>query len=73
MLILANDDRPGVIGAIGTVLGENQVNIALMNFGRDQAGGRAIAIVNIDQKVSDSVIDKLRAIPNILTVKQIFL
>ncbi len=73
MLILANDDRPGVIGAIGTVLGENEVNIALMNFGRDEAGGRAIAIVNVDQQVSDSVLDKLRAIPNILTVKQIFL
>jgi D-3-phosphoglycerate dehydrogenase len=73
MLILSNDDRPGVIGAIGTVLGDAGINIALMNFGRDKPGGRAIAVVNVDQKVSDEVLDALRRVPNILTVKQIFL
>lgn len=73
MLILSNQDRPGVIGAIGTVLGDAGVNIALMNFGRDRPGGRAIAVVNVDQKVSDEVLDRLRAVPNILTVKQIYL
>jgi len=73
MLIISNDDRPGVIGAIGTVLGDAGVNIALMNFGRDEAGGRAIAVVNIDDKVSDQVLENLRQVPNICVVKQIFL
>jgi len=73
MLILSNDDRPGVIGGIGTVLGEAGINIALMNFGRDSPGGRAIAVVNVDQEVPDPVLERLRALPNILTVKQIFL
>ncbi|MBI5137374.1 MAG: phosphoglycerate dehydrogenase [Nitrospirae bacterium] len=73
MLILSNRDRPGVIGAIGTVLGDAGVNIALMNFGRDKPGGRAIAVVNVDEKVSDEVLDRLRAVPNILTVRQIYL
>lgn len=73
MLILSNQDTPGVIGAIGTVLGDAGTNIALMNFGRDKAGGRAIAVVNVDQEVSDEVLEKLRAVPNILTVKQIYL
>lgn len=73
MLILSNHDRPGVIGAIGTVLGENKINIALMNFGRDEPGGRAIAVINVDEKVSDKVLNALRAVPNILTVKQIYL
>ena len=66
-------DRPGVIGSIGTVLGDAGVNIALMNFGRDEAGGRAIAVVNLDEKVSDQVLESLRQVPNICTVKQIFL
>ena len=73
MLIVSNNDQPGVIGAIGMALGESGVNIALMNFGRDKPGGRAIAVVNIDEKVSDEVLETLRGIPNILTVKQIYL
>jgi D-3-phosphoglycerate dehydrogenase len=73
MLILSNSDRPGVIGAIGSVLGEAGINIALMNFGRDEPGGRAIAVVNVDQKVPDAVLDQLRQVPNILVVKQIYL
>ena len=73
MLILSNEDRPGVIGAIGTALGDNGVNIALMNFGRDRPGGRAIAVVNVDQEVSPEVLEKVRQVPNILTVKQIHL
>ena len=73
MLILSNKDVPGVIGEIGTVLGDNRINIALMNFGRDKPGGRAIAVVNVDEEVPDAVLDQLRAVPAILTVKQIFL
>lgn len=73
MLVLANDDRPGVIGGIGMVLGQAGINIALMNFGRDSPGGRAIAVVNVDQEVPDEVLEHLRALPNILTVKQIYL
>jgi D-3-phosphoglycerate dehydrogenase / 2-oxoglutarate reductase len=73
MLVLSNQDRPGVIGGIGTVLGESGINIALMNFGRDAPGGRAIAVVNVDQEVPEAVLERLRALPNILTVKQIYL
>ncbi|MGD0281217.1 MAG: phosphoglycerate dehydrogenase [Dissulfurispiraceae bacterium] len=71
MLVMYNNDKPGVIGNIGTIMGTNNINIARMHFGRESAGGRAISVVNIDSQVSDELLEKLRHFPNILDVKVI--
>jgi D-3-phosphoglycerate dehydrogenase len=71
MLFMYNNDRPGVIGNIGTLLGKNNINIARMHFGREKAGGRAISVVNIDTCVTSQILDEIRRLPNILDVKEI--
>jgi D-3-phosphoglycerate dehydrogenase len=71
MLLMHNNDKPGVIGNIGTVMGKNDINIARMHFGREQAGGMAISVVNIDSPVTDKVLDEIRKLPNILSLKVI--
>ena len=69
MLYITNHDRPGLIGRLGTVLGENGINIATMQFGRDFEGGQAIALVGIDQPLSDALLREVNTIPNVVQVK----
>ncbi len=69
MLVLMNNDKPGVIGGIGTLLGQNGVNIARMQFGREKQGGLAMSVVSIDSAVSDELMGKIRMLPNVLSVK----
>jgi D-3-phosphoglycerate dehydrogenase len=71
MLVFMNNDKPGVIGNIGTTLGQNKINISHMQFGRESEGGLAMSVVSVDSVVPDAVMDKLRALPNVLKVKQI--
>jgi len=73
MLVMNNNDKPGVIGNIGTMMGKNNINIARMHFGRESAGGRAISVVNIDSSISDEMLEEIRHLPNILDVKVITL
>jgi D-3-phosphoglycerate dehydrogenase len=73
MLLMHNNDRPGVIGNIGTLMGRNNINIARMHFGRKKAGGMAISVVNIDVPAPEGVIQEIRELPNILDVKVIVL
>lgn len=69
MLIFSNQDVPGVIGRIGTVLGRNQVNIAGMHLGRERQGGRAVSIVNVDSAIPGPVLDEIRRMPDIVYAK----
>ncbi len=71
MLVLTNNDKPGVIGSLGTLLGQNGINIARMQFGREMQGGRAMSVVSIDSPASDEVMAKIKKLPNVLSVKQI--
>jgi len=71
MIYFSNNDKPGVIGNIGTVLGQSSVNIAGMQLGRDQEGGRALALLLVDNAVGTEVIQRLQKIDNILTAKAI--
>jgi D-3-phosphoglycerate dehydrogenase len=73
LLFMYNDDKPGVIGNIGTLLGKNSINIARMHFGREAPGGMAISVVSIDTPASPQLIKKILKLPNILSVKQIHL
>ena len=71
MLVLMNNDKPGVIGGIGMLMGENGINIARMQFGRESAGGRAMSVVSIDSPVPRRDHGEVRKLPNVLSVKQI--
>ncbi len=73
LLFMFNNDKPGVIGNIGKVLGDNNINIARMHFGRETPGGIAISVVTIDTPASPEIIDKIKRLPNILSIKQISL
>jgi D-3-phosphoglycerate dehydrogenase / 2-oxoglutarate reductase len=70
MLYVTNEDKPGHIGRLGTLLGDNAVNIATMALGRDHLGGDAIALVSVDQMISKAILDKVQALS---AVKQVAL
>ncbi len=69
MIILENIDRPGIIGKVGTLLGENNINIARMQVGREKVGGEAITVINIDNYVSDEILRKISKINGVTKVK----
>src|SRR6058998_1952402 len=61
ILVLENTDRPGIVGRIGTLLGEHNVNIATMSLSRNQAGGTALTILNLDNAPSEQLLQEIRA------------
>ena len=63
MLMVANDDRPGVIGAVGTILGDAGVNIADMDVGRAEQAGTAVMLIAPTSIVPPAVVEALRARP----------
>jgi D-3-phosphoglycerate dehydrogenase len=69
MVYIANTDVPGMIGFIGTTLGNAGVNIANFHLGRDQEGGDAIALLYVDGPVPAEVLAKLTAHPAIRQAK----
>lgn len=73
MLVLSNNDKPGVIGGIGTILAKHRINIARMQFGREKRGGKAISVVSVDSPLSKEILSEIRKLPNVLSVKQIHL
>ncbi|MDA0338470.1 MAG: ACT domain-containing protein, partial [Proteobacteria bacterium] len=68
MLFVANDDKPGFIGALGTLLGEAGINIASFHLGRSKAGGGAIALIDVDQPVSGDLLKKVYGLPHVQQV-----
>ncbi|MFB3926281.1 MAG: phosphoglycerate dehydrogenase [Syntrophales bacterium] len=71
MLILYNYDKPGVIGNVGTTLGNNQINIARLQLSRQQVDGQALIVLSTDSTVPETVIGKLRQLPNVISVTQL--
>ena len=71
MLMVKNDDRPGVIGTVGTLLGDAGVNIADMDVGRASVPGTAVMLIAPTGVVPESVITGLRAAPGITSVVQL--
>jgi D-3-phosphoglycerate dehydrogenase len=63
MLIMRNSDTPGVIGRVGTILGDNQINIANFALGRSESSPEAVGIVNVDSEIPDAVLKALCALP----------
>jgi D-3-phosphoglycerate dehydrogenase len=68
MIYIVNTDAPGFIGALGTRLGENQINIATFGLGRRKQEGEAIALVAVDDPISPDVSRQLHALPGVREV-----
>ena len=71
MLYFTNEDRPGLIGAVATVLGEAGINIATFNLGRREPGGDAIGLIGVDSVVPDDVLAKLRDRAAVIDLKRL--
>ncbi len=66
MLVIRNVDTPGVIGHIGTMLGNNSINIANFALGRNEESHEAVGVVNVDSAIPEAVLQEIRTLPNIL-------
>ena len=71
MLFIRNDDKPGLIGALGSLLGEAGVNIGDFRLGRVEHGGQAVCLVSLDGALDDTLFDKVCALPQIRTAKRL--
>ena len=69
ILILHNRDVPGVVGAVGTLLGQMGINIAGMELGRSEKGGNAISFVHVDDAISKEALQALRSLPQIVSAE----
>ena len=69
MLFILNHDRPGVIGQVGQILGEHQINIARMQCSREEKGGHALLIVGVDAPLPAEVLRAVTVAKNIISVK----
>ena len=71
MLYTTNEDKPGFIGRLGTLLGEAGINIATFHLGRSAPGGDAIALIEVDQALSDMVMAAVCSLPHVVRVKSL--
>ena len=71
MLYVRNQDKPGLIGALGSTLGDAGINIATFHLGRDHPGGDAIALVEVDGPIPEPVLAQVESLPQVLHVKQL--
>ena len=71
MLYVTNEDKPGFIGRLGTLLGEAGVNIATFHLGRSAPGADAIALVEIDQPVTEKLLAELRRLPMVMQAESL--
>jgi len=69
MLFVSNDDKPGLIGGLGKLLGDAKVNIANFNLGRNAAATAAVALIEVDQEIPADLIAKIAKLPSVNAVK----
>ncbi len=69
ILMLHNRDVPGVVGRVGTLLGENQINIAGLQLGRECIGGMALSLFHVDDPVPPAVLERLRTVPQVVSAE----
>src|SRR2546428_523110 len=69
LLLVENKDRPGMVGAVGTLMGEYRVNISFMNVGRHEKRGTALMVLALDETLTPEQIARVKEIPDILGVK----
>lgn len=71
MLVMRNRDVPGVIGRVGTILGEGGVNISRFHLGRREPGGEAMAVIEVDAAIDKETLNTLRALEQVVSAVQI--
>lgn len=69
MLYVNNEDKPGLVGGLGKILGEAKINIANFHLGRNEAGNEAVALVEMDQDISAETLALISKLPNVKLVK----
>lgn len=69
LFLMNNRDRPGIVGYIGTLMGKHQVNIASMSLSRDDVGGKALTVLNLDSVPPETVLDEIQSDPDISNVR----
>jgi D-3-phosphoglycerate dehydrogenase len=71
LLFVSHNDKPGIIGRVGTLLGNNDVNIATMQVGRKVVGGAAIMVLTIDKPADKSVLAELEKLSEIVNIRDL--
>jgi D-3-phosphoglycerate dehydrogenase len=71
MLYVTNKDKPGFIGRLGTLLGNEKVNIASFNLGRSAAGEDAISLIEVDGAVTDAVLASVGKLEGVIQAKRV--
>ena len=69
MIYIVNEDAPGFIGRLGTMLGAAGLNIATFHLGRREAGGEAVALVSVDGHIGPELVEALESLPGVRKVK----
>jgi D-3-phosphoglycerate dehydrogenase len=69
MIVIKNKDVPGTVGAVATILGNHEINIAQMTWGRSKPLGDAMTIINTDQDVSPEIIKEISDHKDVISVK----
>ncbi|MDD4295910.1 MAG: NAD(P)-dependent oxidoreductase, partial [Ruminiclostridium sp.] len=73
VIALQNKDIPGIIGKVGTLLGENNINIAAMQWSRNKRGDKAVSFVSVDVDISDELLETLSKMDGILIASRLHL
>ncbi len=73
VFILENRDRPGIVGLVGTLFGKHHVNIASMSLSRNEVGGRALTVLNLDSVPGDDLTKELHATEDIYSSQAVVL
>ncbi|MEI7635461.1 MAG: phosphoglycerate dehydrogenase [bacterium] len=71
LVVIENRDVPGIIGSVGTLLGNRRINIGQMTWGRTEDGNEAITVINVDQEIRKELLDELTALPDIISARLI--
>lgn len=69
LIVIENRDLPGTIGAVTSLIGQANINIADLTWGRTKPGGDAMTVINLDEVCPDDLVEKIRKLPNILSAK----
>jgi D-3-phosphoglycerate dehydrogenase len=69
LFLMNNKDRPGIVGHLGTLMGKHRVNIASMSLSRDNAGGQALTVLNLDSVPPPALLEEIQKDPDISNVR----
>jgi D-3-phosphoglycerate dehydrogenase len=64
-LAINHQDKPGIIGMLGTICGRHDINISFMEVGRLTPRGKAVMLVGLDDLIEDHILDEIKSIPHV--------